>query len=69
MTRSPMMGASGFAHAAASPCVILWRMAAESACPQRRAVPKSLTERYVSAVTVIYKFWGSAIRTKPAAKV
>ena len=65
-----MIGVSGFVHvAAASACVILWRMAAESACPQLRAVPKSLTERYVSAVTVIYKIWGSAIRTKPAAKV
>ena len=54
MSRSPMMGVSGLVHvAAASPCVILRRMAAESACPQRRAVPKSLTERGVAVVTVI----------------
>jgi hypothetical protein len=54
MSRSPMMGVSGFAHvAAAPPCVILRRMAAESVCPQRRAVPKSLTERGVAVVTII----------------
>ena len=68
--RSPMMGVSGFVHvAAASPCVILRRMAAESASPLRRAVPKSLTERGVTVVTVMSTIWGSAIRTKPAAKV
>ena len=62
MSRSPMMGASGFVHVAAAPCVILRRMAAESACPQRRAVPKSLTERYVAVVTVMSYFWVMAIR-------
>jgi hypothetical protein len=45
-----MMIVSGFVHiAATSACVILVWMAAESACPQRRAVPKSLTVRYVTA--------------------
>ena len=52
--RSPMMGVSGLVHvAAASPRVILRRMAAESVRPQRRAVPKSLTERGVAVVTII----------------
>ena len=55
MFRSPMMGVSGFVHGAALPCVILRRMAAESVRPQRRAVPKSLTERGVAVVTVISK--------------
>jgi hypothetical protein len=56
MSRSPMIGASGFVHiAAASACVILRRMAAESDSPQPRAVPKSLTERIVAAVTDMIK--------------
>lgn len=57
MPQSPMNVGSGWVHtAAASACVILIWMAAESACPQRRAVPKSLTERYVAVVSVIEKY-------------
>ena len=57
MPPSPMNIGSGWVHAAAaSACVILIWMAAESACPQRRAVPKSLTERHVAVVSVIEKY-------------
>ena len=65
MSRSPMNVASGLVHIAAkSACVILVWMAAESDCAQRRAVPKSLTERFVTAVPIIFKIWELAIRPK-----
>lgn len=57
MPPSPIKVGFGLLHiAAASACVILDWMAAESACPQRRAEPKSLTERYVTVVPVIEKY-------------
>lgn len=59
MPPSPIKVGFGLVHvAAASVCVILGWMAVESASPQRRAEPKSLTERYVAVVTFISKvFW------------
>lgn len=54
MPPSPMKIGFGLVHVAAtSACVILGWMAVESASPQRRAEPKSLTERYVAVVSNI----------------
>jgi Fe-S-cluster containining protein len=45
-------------------------MAAESACPQRRAVPKSLTEMGFRVVTVMLKkVWDCPFLGKSVAKI
>lgn len=65
MPPSPMKIGFGLVHVAAtSACVILGWMAVESASPQRRAEPKSLTERYVAVVSNIENKLDSAIRPK-----